>query len=189
MFAGETISIFVLGRILVAAMSTLFVTIDFDNQDRLLALGPLPANQNFAMVQTPSMGKSFMLVEFPFLRKVLKATNLPLVDIPGAAKLVVEELDENVTLVNGSASPRDFGAEYHFSLVQADIDVDLNTTRLSYFIFSEHPCALYHRVLIQTGKFDSAGQPNAPIILDPFNNVEWERFSFTRSPVVDLSEH
>ena len=185
MFAGETISIFVLGRILVAAMSTLYVTID--GQDQLLALGEQPVNQHFAMVQTPSMGKSFMLVEYPFLRKVLKATKLPL-DIPMAAKLVVEELDENVTLVHGGASPRDFSTEYQFSLVQADISADSNTT-LSYFIFSEDPCALYHRVLIQAGKFDSAGQANAPIILDPFNNVEWERFSFSNPPVVDLSEH
>ena len=74
MSTGKTISIFVSGHIQCApgyTNKTIYMTI-VDGQDQPCAKAAQPVNQHFCMVQMPSMEKSFMLVEYPNLRKVLK---------------------------------------------------------------------------------------------------------------------
>ena len=154
------------------------------DEDQPRAKTAQSVNQSFCMVQTPSMGKSFMLVEYPYLRKVLKATS-DLIDITGGTKLVVEELDENVQIVNGGKLPRDFGKEYQFSLVKAGALV--NSKTFLYFIFSEYSMLGLRRI-IQTGKNSTGGQKDAHIIVDLFQNVEWERFSFENPPAAELTQ-
>ena len=77
MSAGETITVVtpILGRIQCApgfAATTLYVTIVGEQP---FAKTAQSENQHFCMVRTPSMGTSFMLVEYPHMNKVLKATN------------------------------------------------------------------------------------------------------------------
>ena len=139
-----------LGRIQCApgyTNKTIYVTI-VDGQDQPCAKTAQSTNQHFCMVQMSSMEKSFMLVEYPNLRKVLKATDLSLDN--GGTKLVVGELDENITIVNGGKLPRDFGKEYQYSLVQAGALVGSET--LLYFIFADQTILGVARRVIQTGK-------------------------------------
>lgn len=177
---------FVSGRMQCApgyATKPLYVTI-IPDEDQPRAKTAQSVNQSFCMVQTPSMGKSFMLVEYPYLTKVLKATT-DLIDITGGTKLVVEQLDENQPIVKNGKMPRDFGKEYQFSLVQAGALVGSKT--LLYFIFSEYSMLGLRRI-IQTGKCSSVGQEDERIIVDLFQNNEWERFSFENPPAAELTD-
>ena len=69
------------------------------------------------MVRTPSMGASFMLVEYPHMSKILKATNTP--SSIGETKVIVEAVGkEGEYLANGRKLPQDFSEYYRYWLEQ-----------------------------------------------------------------------
>lgn len=176
MSTGETITVVtpILGRIQCApgyASSTIYVTIDGEQPYAKTAQS---VNQHFCMVRTSSMGKSFMLVEYPTMGKVLKATTTP--SQIGGTKVIVEAVGkEGEYLVNGGKLPKNFGKEYWYRLEQI-------CGGPNYYIYSDSNID-GPKTLIQTG-YGSAhgGKENEPIIVDEYSNVQWEIFSFENPP-------
>ena len=176
MSAGETITVVtpILGRIQCApgfATTTLYVTIVGQQP---FAKRPQSENQHFCMVRTQSMGSSFMLVEYPNMGRVLKATNTS--SGIGGTKVIVEAVGkEGEYLVNGGKLPRDFGKEYHYRL-------DRISEGTKYHIFSDSNMD-GSKTLIQTGYGDAhGGKENEPIVIDAYSNVPWEIFTFENPP-------
>lgn len=190
MSTGDKISIFVLGRIqCITDTGTLppeikiYVT-DVDGKDQPYANTAMNHGQHFCMVRTPSMGRSFMLVEYPEMKKILKATDLPIGDSNTGTKLLVEELD--TALISDGQLPRDFGFgnEYWFSLVLKGSYGPPDNKTPYYLIFSDNS---YRRV-IQTGIGNTAGKEDAAILMDTFYNVPYECFIFEHSPPAELTQ-
>ena len=170
----------ILGRIQCApdyATTTIYVTIVGEQP---LAKTAQSENQHFCMVRTPSMGASFLLVEYPHMSKVLKATYTPS-DI-GGKKVIVEAVGkEGEYLVKGGKLPRDFGKEYQYRLEL------ISAGGPKYHIHSNSDI-VGPNSLIQTGYWaggnhpNNAGKENEPIVLDICNNNQWEIFSFENPP-------
>ena len=176
MSAGETITVVtpILGRIQCApgfAATTLYVTIVGEQP---FAKTAQSENQHFCTVRTPSIGTSFMLVEYPHMNKVLKATNTS--SGIGGTKVIVEPVGkEGDYLVNGGKLPRDFSREYHYRSEQI-------SGSPKYHIYSDSNMD-GSKTLIQTGFGDAhGGKENEPIVVDAYSNVPWEIFSFENPP-------
>ena len=174
MSAGETVTVVtpILGRIQCApgyATSTIYVTIV---DDQPFSKPGQQDNQSFCMVRTPSMGKSFLLVNYPDLNKVMMCTRIA--SSIGGTKVFIEPVGkEGEHLVNGGKLPRDFGNEYQFRLDQVN---------LKWHIYSNSNIA-GPNTLIQTGYGNAhGGKENEPIILDMLSNVPWEFFTFENPP-------
>ena len=115
-----------------------------------------------------------MLVEYPNMGRVLKATNTS--SGIGGTKVIVEAVGkEGEYLVNGGKLPRDFGKEYHYRL-------DRISGGTKYHIFSDSNMD-GSKTLIQTGYGDAhGGKENEPIVIDAYSNVPWEIFTFENPP-------
>ena len=117
----ETVTVVqpILGRIQCApgyAISNIYVTII---DDQPFSKPAQQDNQSFCMVQTPSMGKSFLLVNYPDLNKVMMCTRIA--SSIGGTKVLIEPVGkEGEHLVNGGKLPRDFGNYYQFRLEQVN---------------------------------------------------------------------
>ena len=114
------------------------------------------------------MGKSFMLVEYPHLNKVLKANT-------SNTAVTVEAVGcEGEYLVHGGKLPRDFGKEYQYSLVQAEAGSSKYSIR----------CEIDCRRILQTGgsSHGTNGKENAQILVDWKEDYPWEYFSFENPP-------
>lgn len=176
MSAGETVTVVtpILGRIQCApgfATTTIYVTIV---DDQPISKTAQPDNQHFCMVKTPSMGTSFMLVEYPHLNRILRATSIR--TGTGGTKVVVEPVCGEQPLMNGGELPRDFGKEYQYHLEQT-------AESLEFYIYSNSDID-GPETIIQTGFGDNGGQENQPILVDMLNGVTWETFSFDNPPQI-----